>query len=52
VFAFDTSDLGALEASARALAAVGADGMIIIGPEDPAKIQAIGRALAEVFPGS
>ena len=50
IFAFDTSDLGALEASARALAAVGADGMIIIGPEDPARIPAIGRVLGEVFP--
>jgi F420-dependent oxidoreductase-like protein len=51
VFAFDTSDIGALGASARALAAVGADGIIVIGPEDPAKIPAIGRALAEAFPG-
>lgn len=50
VFAFDTSDLGALEASARALAAVGADGMIIFGPEDPARIPVIGRVLGEVFP--
>lgn len=51
VFAFDTSDLGALEASARALAAVGADGMITVGPQDPDRIPAIGRVLAEVFPG-
>ena len=36
VFAFDTSDLAALAASARSLAAVGADGMIIVGPADPA----------------
>lgn len=50
VFAFDTSDLSALEASARALAAVGADGMIIVAPEDPARILAAGRLLAEVFP--
>ncbi|HEV3379496.1 MAG TPA: LLM class flavin-dependent oxidoreductase, partial [Trebonia sp.] len=50
VFAFDTSDLGALAASAQALAAAGADGMIIVGPEDPSKIPAIGRVLADVFP--
>jgi F420-dependent oxidoreductase-like protein len=50
VFAFDTSDLSALEASARALTAAGADGMIIVGPEDPARIPAIGRVLADVFP--
>jgi F420-dependent oxidoreductase-like protein len=51
VFAFDTSDLAALAASARSLAAVGADGMIIVGPADPAAIGPIGQALAEVFPG-
>ncbi|MGH3282996.1 MAG: LLM class flavin-dependent oxidoreductase, partial [Trebonia sp.] len=50
VFAFDTSDLSALEASAKALAAVGADGMIIVAPEDPARILAAGRLLGEVFP--
>lgn len=50
VFAFDTSDLSAFEASARALAAVGADGMIIVGPEDPARIAAIGQVLGEIFP--
>ena len=51
LFAFDTSDLGALEASARSLAAAGADGMIVVGPEDPARIGAIGHVLSEVFPG-
>ena len=51
LFAFDTSDLSALEASARSLAAVGADGMIVVGPEDPARIPEIGRVLGEVFPG-
>ena len=50
LFAFDTSDLGALEASARSLADAGADGMIVVGPEDPARIPAIGRVLGEVFP--
>jgi len=51
VFAFDTSDLAALAASARSLAAVGADGMIIVGPADPALIGPVGQALAEAFPG-
>ena len=50
VFAFDTSDLGALAASARSLAAVGADGMIIVGPADPAAIGPVGAVLAEAFP--
>ena len=40
VFAFDTSDLAALAASARSLAAAGADGMIVVGPQDPAAIGA------------
>jgi alkanesulfonate monooxygenase SsuD/methylene tetrahydromethanopterin reductase-like flavin-dependent oxidoreductase (luciferase family) len=51
VFAFDTSDLTALAASARSLAAVGADGMIVVGPADPALIGPVGQALAEAFPG-
>jgi F420-dependent oxidoreductase-like protein len=50
MFAFNTSDLGALEASARSLAAVGADGMIVVGPEDPARIPAVAQVLGEVFP--
>ncbi|MGH3293702.1 MAG: TIGR03560 family F420-dependent LLM class oxidoreductase [Trebonia sp.] len=50
VFAFDTSDLAALADSARSLAAAGADGMIIVGPADPAAIGPIGRLLAEAFP--
>jgi len=51
VFAFDTSDLSALAASARALAAAGADGMIIVAPEDGSQIPAIGEVLGEVFTG-
>ena len=50
VFAFDTSDLSALTESARSLAAVGADGMIVVGPADPARIPAVGEALAAAFP--
>jgi F420-dependent oxidoreductase-like protein len=51
VFAFDASDLSALEASARACAGAGADGMIVVGPLDPAAIVPVGRVLGEVFPG-
>jgi F420-dependent oxidoreductase-like protein len=51
VFKFDTSDLSALARSARAMAGAGADGMIIVGPADPARIPAIGQVLAEAFPG-
>jgi alkanesulfonate monooxygenase SsuD/methylene tetrahydromethanopterin reductase-like flavin-dependent oxidoreductase (luciferase family) len=50
VFAFDTSDLGKLAADAQGLASAGADGMIIVGPEDPARIPEIGKVLADVFP--
>ena len=51
VFAFDTSDLAALAASARSMAAAGADGMIVVGPADPAAIGPVGAVLAEAFPG-
>ena len=51
VFLPFTADPAALEASARALAAAGADGIIIIGPEDAAAIGPAGRALGEVFGG-
>jgi len=44
-------DLGTLAASARAMAAAGADGMIVACPDDPARIAAIGQILAESFPG-
>jgi len=51
VVEFDAPDLGALASSARALAAAGADGMIVACPDDPARIAAIGQVLAESFPG-
>jgi F420-dependent oxidoreductase-like protein len=50
VFAFDTSDLTALAASARSMAAAGADGMIVVGLADPAAIGPVGAVLAEAFP--
>ncbi len=51
VFGFATSDLAALAASARSLADAGADGMIVVGPEDPAGIGPAGAVLADAFPG-
>jgi F420-dependent oxidoreductase-like protein len=51
VFAFDTSNLTALAASARSMAAVGADGMIVVGPLDPGAIGPAGAVLADAFPG-
>ena len=43
-------DLGTLASSARAMAAAGADGMIVAGPDDPARIAAIGKILGGYFP--
>jgi F420-dependent oxidoreductase-like protein len=51
VFAVDVADLGRLEASARALAAAGANGMIVVGPAAPDAIGPLGRVIGEVFPG-
>ncbi|MCW2930671.1 MAG: hypothetical protein JWM19_1633 [Actinomycetia bacterium] len=51
VFAFDTSNLAKLSADARALAGAGADGMIVVGPEDTSLIPEIGKVLADAFPG-
>ena len=50
VFAVDTSDLAALAASARSLALAGADGIVVVGPADPAAIGPVGAVLAEAFP--
>jgi F420-dependent oxidoreductase-like protein len=51
VFVFDTGDLAGFASGARAFAAAGADGVIVVGPEDPGRIPAIGQVLADVFPG-
>ena len=48
---FDARDLGTLASSARAMAAAGADGMIVACPNDPARITAIGQVLGEYFLG-
>ena len=48
---FSASDLNALASSARALAAAGADGMVVACPDDPARIAAIGQVLGEYFSG-
>jgi F420-dependent oxidoreductase-like protein len=51
VFAAPPDDLASFARAASAIAAAGADGMIVIGPGDPARIPAIGQVLADVFPG-
>ena len=51
VFATAPDDLADFAARADALAAVGADGMIVVGPEDATRIPAIGQVLGEAFPG-
>ncbi|WP_300605062.1 TIGR03560 family F420-dependent LLM class oxidoreductase [Trebonia sp.] len=50
VFVFRTDDLAEFAAGARGSAAADADGLIVVGPEDPGRIPAIGAVLAEVFP--
>jgi F420-dependent oxidoreductase-like protein len=52
VFAVGTADLSAFAASARALAAAGADGIIVAGVTDPAAVGPLGQVLAEVLPGA
>jgi F420-dependent oxidoreductase-like protein len=51
VFGFVPGDLGEFAATARSLAQAGAEGMIVVGPDDPERIPDIGRVLADVFPG-
>ena len=48
---FDARDLGDLASSARAMAAAGADGMIVACSDDPVRIAAIGQVLGEYFAG-
>ncbi len=50
VFGFAPDNMTEFASVARAAAGAGADGMIVIAPEDPARIPAIGQVLAEVFP--
>jgi len=49
VFASAPDDLAGFARSAAAIAAAGADGMIVMGPEDPDRIPALGQVLADVF---
>ena len=51
VFVFGTDDLAAFGTYARAVAAAGADGVVVVGPDDAGRIPAIGQVLADVFPG-
>lgn len=50
VFAFGAgADLAGFEAQARGYAAAGADGMIIVAPDDAGLLPGLGRVLGEVF---
>lgn len=51
VFVFATDDMAQLATDARAFAKAGADGITIVGPEEPGLISAIGAVLGEAFPG-
>jgi alkanesulfonate monooxygenase SsuD/methylene tetrahydromethanopterin reductase-like flavin-dependent oxidoreductase (luciferase family) len=42
-------DLAEFARSAQAIAGAGADGMIVMGPEDPDRIPALGEVLRDVF---
>jgi F420-dependent oxidoreductase-like protein len=50
VFVFDTSDLDVLDKSAKAYAAAGADGIIVVAPEDPTKIPQVAMVIRRAFP--
>jgi F420-dependent oxidoreductase-like protein len=49
VFVFDTSDTDVLDKSAKAYAAAGADGIIVVAPEDPTKIPQIAMVIRRAF---
>ena len=51
VFVFATEDLAGFGAGARGYAAAGADGVFVVGPDDPSRIPPIGQVLGDVFPG-
>jgi len=50
VFVFDTSDMDVLDKSAKAYAAAGADGIIVVAPEDPTKIPQVAMVIRRAFP--
>jgi F420-dependent oxidoreductase-like protein len=51
VFVFAAEDLAGFAASMRGYAATGADGVFVVGPDDPSRIPLIGQVLGDVFPG-
>lgn len=51
VFVFATDDMAKLATEAQAFAKAGADGITIVGPEEPGLISAIGAVFLEAFPG-
>ena len=50
VFVFDATDTDALDKSAKAYAAAGADGIIVVAPEDPTAIPQIAMVIRRAFP--
>jgi len=51
VFVFATEDLAGFASGVRGYAAAGADGVFVVGPDDPSRIPRIGQELGDVFPG-
>jgi len=51
VFVFATEDLAGFASGVRGYAAAGADGVFVVGPDDPSRIPQIGQVLGDVFPG-
>jgi F420-dependent oxidoreductase-like protein len=51
VFGFAADDPAEFAAAARSLAEAGAEGMIVVAPDDPERIPRIGQVLADAFPG-
>jgi len=51
VFVFATEDLAGFASGVRGYAAAGADGVFVVGPDDPSRIPRIGQVLGDVFPG-
>ena len=51
VFVFAAEDLAGFATGMRGYAAAGADGVFVVGPDDPSRIPRIGQVLGDVFPG-
>ena len=51
VFVFAAEDQAGFATGMRGYAAAGADGVFVVGPDDPSRIPRIGQVLGDVFPG-